>query len=228
MRVSTHVLGRAGATTILVALLVGLATAAAGAAGDDLAGHRCEEPEVSLKFVKNWVGDDPGPVELAFFIDGHGPIVAGEVIEVTGLQGKTVSLEERVTGLPAACTYESDLPATLAIAEVDDDTLITVNATNAVTCVSEEVTTTTATTVPDEVLPTVVTTVVTTTTRATTTTVFSEVLPTEVTTSTGPSVVAETLPFTGSTDLGWLLLAGEILVLGSVLVIASRGEEAGS
>jgi hypothetical protein len=222
MRVSTHVLTRAVATTILVAVLVGLAAVAAGAAGDDLACHGCEEPEVTLKFVKNWVGDDPGQVELAFFIDGHGPIAAGEVIEVTGLQGKTVSLEEMVTGLPAACTYESDLPATLAIAEVDDDTLITVNATNTVTCVSDEVTTTTATTVPDEVLPTVVTT----TTRATTTTVFSAVLPTEVTTSTGPAVVAETLPFTGSTDLGWLMLAGEVLVLGSILVIASRGEEA--
>ncbi|HEX6145618.1 MAG TPA: hypothetical protein VF083_02495 [Acidimicrobiia bacterium] len=225
MRVLTHVLRRTVVTAILVALLVGLAALAAGAAGSDLACNRCDEPEVTLQFVKSWVGDDPGQVEVVFFIDGHGPIAAGEVIEVTELQGKNVSLEERVTGLPAACTYESDLPATLAIPKVDDDTLITVNATNAVTCVSDEVvttTSTTSTTVPDQVLPIVVTT----TTRATTTTVFSEVLPTEVTTSAGPAVVAETLPFTGSTDLGWLLLGGEILVLGSVLVIASRSKEA--
>jgi LPXTG-motif cell wall-anchored protein len=109
----------------------------------------------------------------------------------------------------------------LAIPEVEEDTLITVTATNEVTCVPEkETTTTTSTTVPTEVLPIVVT--------STTTTVPAEVLPIVVTTTVGTEVspvVAETLPFTGSNDVGWLVLAGVALTLGTILVVGSRRED---
>ena len=191
----------------------------------------CKEPvpaEVTLRFVKRWVGDDPRTVTVEFFVNGRGPIAEGQVIVVTHLQGQSVSMEENVTGLPESCTYESDLPKTWAIPEVEEDTLITVTATNEVTCGHDEetTTTTTSTTVPTEVLPIVVTP------TTPTTTVPTEVLPIVVTTTIGSEVVSpvvtETLPFTGSNDLGWLLLAGEALALGSILVIGSRREETGS
>jgi hypothetical protein len=98
-----------------------------------------------------------------------------------------------------------------------DDGVITVRVTNHVTCVVPE-------DKKDEVLPVVVTT-----STAPTTTIPTKVLPIEVTTTIESevvgSVVAETLPFTGSNDLGWLLIAAEAVALGSVLVIGSRREE---
>jgi LPXTG-motif cell wall-anchored protein len=185
----------------------------------------CKEPippEVTLQFTKIWIGDDRGDATVEFFVNDRGPIAEGQVVVVTHLQGQTIPLEEKVTGLPESCTFESDLPGTLAIPEVEEDTLITVTVTNEVTCVPEKetTTTTTSTTVPTEVLPIVVT--------SSTTTVPTEVLPIVVTTTVGievSPVVAETLPFTGSNDLGWLVLAGVALTLGTILVVGSRRED---
>lgn len=86
---------------------------------------------------------------------------------------------------------------------------------------TEEVTTTMrpTTTVPNEVLPTVVTTTAeetTTTGQATTTTaaVVSSV-----------AGEAATLPFTGSSDLGWVVLAASAIMMGSILVAGSRRQD---
>jgi hypothetical protein len=185
----------------------------------------CKEPippEVTLQFTKIWIGDDRGDASVEFFVNDRGPIVEGQVVVVTHLQGQTIALEEKVTGLPESCSYESDLPETLGIPEIEEDKLITVTATNKVTCVPEKetTTTTTSTTVPTEVLPIVVT--------STTTTVPTEVRPIVVTTTVGAEVspvVAETLPFTGSNDRGWLVLAGVALTLGTILVVGSRSED---
>jgi hypothetical protein len=87
-----------------------------------------------------------------------------------------------------------------------------IEVTNVVTCVEDKGSTTTSTT-EGKVAPTVVTT-------------------TEGTTTTTPKAVvssveaeAETLPFTGSGDLGWLALAVGALAVGSILVVTGRKEE---
>ena len=145
-------------------------------------------------------------------------LIDGEVGPVEVEDGQSVVITENVTGLPETCTYRSDIVSPYVVDSEDaDDGVITVRVTNHVTCVVPE-------DKKDEVLPVVVTT-----STAPTTTIPTKVLPIEVTTTIESevvgSVVAETLPFTGSNDLGWLLIAAEALALGSVLVIGSRREE---
>jgi hypothetical protein len=104
--------------------------------------------------------------------------------------------------------------------EVTTTEMVT-TTTEGVTTTAEEVTTTMrpTTTVPNEVLPTVVTTTAeqTTTTGQTTTTIATVV----------GSVEAEavTLPFTGSSDLGWVVLAASAITMGSILVAGSRRQD---
>lgn len=193
---------------------------------------QCETPTVELKLVKTWVGDDHGGATVEFYVDGQGPVAPDQVIDVTDLQGRTVTLEEVVTGLPDSTSYESDMPATLTIPEVDEDTLITLEVENRVTGEEGTTTTSTTTTVPEEPAPVETTTTSTVPTEVlptvvTTSTVPTEVLPTVVTTTTdgnvGP-VVAE-LPFTGSNTAGWIVVAVAATALGSILVVTSRGDE---
>jgi LPXTG-motif cell wall-anchored protein len=196
----------------------------------------CKQPisevSVQLKFVKHWDDDEacraeeaPYGAKVAFYVNGLGPYSPGQFVDVTDLQGESVTLEEVVSGLPEDCRYQSDLPGTHLIPVVDEDTLIKIYVKNEVTC--EEETTTSSTTT---------TTTTTTTTSTTTTTVPNQVLPTVVTTTTAPTTTtttvassvageSETLPFTGSESIGWLALAGGALALGSILVVSARREE---
>jgi hypothetical protein len=176
----------------------------------------CDEPEpepIFLSLEKVWTGAEFDETDLVVTL-----LMDGEVGPVEVEDGQSVVITENVTGLPETCTYRSDIVSPYVVDSEDaDDGVITVRVTNHVTCVVPE-------DKKDEVLPVVVTT-----STAPTTTIPTKVLPIEVTTTIESevvgSVVAETLPFTGSNDLGWLLIAAEAVALGSVLVIGSRREE---
>lgn len=114
------------------------------------------EKEYLFQFAKEWEGDviDLDAVEVTFMIgdkewqigDPAVPVEPGDVLE---------PLSEKVTGLPANCSYESDLPEsytvfeeevvmdevsrvveeTVAVPKVTTDTL---TATNTVTCEDED------------------------------------------------------------------------------------------
>ena len=174
----------------------------------------CEEPEpepIFLTLEKVWTGAEFDETDLVVTLR-----IEGEVGPVEVEDGQSVVITESVTGLPVGCSYTSDIVSPYVV-DSDDavDGVITLEVANDVTCVIPE------DKKIDEVLPIVVTT-----TTAPTTTIPTEVLPIEVTTTIGSEVVAaETLPFTGSNDLGWLLIAAEAVALGAALVIGSRREE---
>ncbi|MGH8952564.1 MAG: LPXTG cell wall anchor domain-containing protein [Acidimicrobiia bacterium] len=100
-----------------------------------------------------------------------------------------------------------------------------------VDCAGQATTTTIAATTTSTIAATTTTTIAGTTITAppevTTSTVADEVLGTVVTSSTVADEVeaVEVLPLTGSTDGGWLFLAGSLLALGGILVVGSRREE---
>ena len=179
----------------------------------------CDEPEPEPTFLsleKVWTGAEFDETDLVVTL-----LIEGEVGPVEVEDGQSVVITESVTGLPAGCSYTSDIVSPYVV-DSDDavDGVITLEVANDVTCVVPEDKKPEDKKI-DEVLPIVVTT-----TTAPTTTIPTEVLPIEVTTTIGSEVVAaETLPFTGSNDLGWLLIAAEAVALGSVLVIGSRREE---
>ncbi len=194
----------------------------------------CEKtpPKVTLEFQKEWNPKEmANEVTVDFYVNDEGPYSEGEVIDVTELQGEDLPLREEVTGLPDNCTFESDLPTTYRVPVIGDYDLElawhghekpksiheVIEVTNVVTCVEDvDRSTTTTTTTEGKVAPTVVTT---STTEATTTTLK----PTTVVSAV--EAEGETLPFTGSNDLGWLVLAGGALAIGSILVVTGRREE---
>jgi hypothetical protein len=184
-------------------------------------------PKVTLEFQKDWQPPDvEDEVTVDFYVNDEGPYSEGEVIDVTDLQGEEVALAEQVTGLSDNCTFESDLPLTYRVPVLGDYELElawhghekpksiheVIEVTNVVTCVEDKGSTTTSTT-EGKVAPTVVTT-----TEGTTTTTSKAVV-------SSVEAEAETLPFTGSGDLGWLALAVGALAVGSILVVTGRKEE---
>jgi LPXTG-motif cell wall-anchored protein len=158
--------------------------------------------------------------------ENNSSVHPGNNVEITSANTVTLvgveDYEDKVTTTSGELTLGEEITVTLLLATNGDGVYsaeldIVLNC-QAATTTTTTTTTTTPTTVPNEVLPIVVT--------APTTTLAAKVLPTEVTATTVPTeVLAETLPFTGSNDLGWLVLAGGVLTLGSILVLGSRRQE---
>src|SRR5690606_19263702 len=99
----------------------------------------CEKlPKVKVKLTKKWSGDDHGGAEVRFSVNDTGSYAPGQWIDVSAYAGQTVTISETVSGLPAGCTYTSDLPETYHIpADYTDGQVLEVTVTNDVECDEE-------------------------------------------------------------------------------------------
>lgn len=100
-----------------------------------------EPAAVTVEFAKAWAGDDDLDGVTAWLTVEGEEVAFGEVVDVSELQGETLSVTEQVEGLPEGCTWESDLDRldlTVPVAD-EDDLHYEITVTNEVACVLDDV-----------------------------------------------------------------------------------------